>query len=171
MDNYKNLEIERKFLIAYPDVQQMKVMDGYNKTEIVQTYIRNKENGKAGRVRRRGNDGSYVYTETYKQKVTAITRVEEETEISPKRYMELMHMIRPGTGTIVKNRHCFRFAGLLYEIDVYPFWDDRAVMEVELTDENQQIPIPACIKVMKEVTDDPRYRNKALSKKIVFEEI
>ena len=51
-----------------------------------------------------------------------------------------------------------------FEIDVYPFWKDKAIVELELSDEHQPIVFPKELKVIKEVTDDPAYKNAALAK-------
>ena len=38
------------------------------------------------------------------------------------------------------------------------------MLEIELSDENDQICFPDMIRVIKEVTDDPTYKNAALAK-------
>ena len=53
-----------------------------------------------------------------------------------------------------------------FEIDVYPFWNDKAIMEIELRSENQEFSIPKSINVIKEVTDDDEYKNSSLAKNI-----
>ena len=50
------------------------------------------------------------------------------------------------------------------EIDIYPFWNDKAIAEIELSDENATIVFPKQLKVMKEVTDDDSYKNASLAK-------
>ena len=58
------------------------------------------------------------------------------------------------------------YEGKELEIDVYPFWQDRAVMEIELTDEAEAVALPPEIEIIKEVTRDRRYTNAALAKAI-----
>ena len=48
--------------------------------------------------------------------------------------------------------------------DVYPFRQDKAIAEIELSNENTAVTFPDFIKVIKEVTDDPEYKNAALAK-------
>ena len=50
-----------------------------------------------------------------------------------------------------------------FEIDVFPFWQDRAICEIELSYEEQPVALPKELKVLKEVTDDLAYRNSALA--------
>lgn len=160
------LEIERKYLISYPDIERLKEMTDYNYTQIFQTYIKGRKNGLSGRVRKRGLDGNFQYTKTYKKDVTDVTRVEIENEITVDEYNELLQHRRKGYNTIEKVRHCFNYQGYTFEIDVYPFWNDRAIMECEVASESILIPIPPCVHVIKEVTSDKRYRNSSLARTI-----
>lgn len=171
MQNNPPLEIERKYLIKYPDVSLLEQMPKYDKTDIAQTYIKTEKDGLPGRIRKRGKDGSYKYTLTYKKDVTSVTRIEIEEEISEERYNSLLKSARESFATVLKQRCCFEYSGLVYEVDLYPFWSDRAIMEAEVQSEDTEIPIPPCITVIKEVTGDKRYRNSALAQSIVFEEI
>jgi CYTH domain-containing protein len=50
-----------------------------------------------------------------------------------------------------------------FEIDVYPFWNDRAIMEIELSNADDNIVFPEYIDIIKEVTSDPSYKNAALA--------
>jgi len=52
-----------------------------------------------------------------------------------------------------------------FEIDVYPFWDNQAIVEIELNDENDEIRFPAELKVIKEVTEDDSFKNASLAKR------
>lgn len=64
---------------------------------------------------------------------------------------------------IRKDRYCLTYENQYFEIDVYPFWTDKAIAEIELSDENAEIRFPDEIRVIKEVTDDA-YKNASLAK-------
>ena len=64
---------------------------------------------------------------------------------------------------IRKTRYCLIYQNQYFEIDIYPFWNDKAIMEIELADENQQISFPKFIKIIKEVTDDEAYKNSSIA--------
>lgn len=159
--NNNGFEIERKYLIRYPNLTIL----GRNAeaTDIVQTYLLCPEPGSSERVRKRGADGVYVYTHTMKTRVSNMRRVEIENEISEREYNEYLRFADPKRRTIYKTRYCLEYKNQLFEIDVYPFWSDRAVMEIELEDESQRIRFPEMINIIKEITDDGRYTNKALA--------
>ena len=164
--NNKGFEIERKFLIAMPE---RAVLDAAERSEIVQTYLLG-EKGTTERVRRRDRNGRIEYTHTVKRRVNSLRRIEEESEIPREEYKRLLLGADPERRPVLKKRYCFVESGLLWEIDVYPFWSDRAIMEVELTDEAQEITLPQRIRVLREVTDDKRYTNAAMSLSIPDEE-
>ena len=65
---------------------------------------------------------------------------------------------------IRKTRYCLVYKNQYFEIDIFPFWKDKAIMEIELNREDQEIEIPKMIKIIKEVTDDERYFNASLAK-------
>lgn len=161
--NKAPLEIERKFLIEYPDIGTLRVMPDYRVLHIEQTYLAESEGFIGGRVRRitEGADVRYVYT--YKVRITDMTRHEYERELSEDEYRALLSHKNPLTVTIVKDRHCFRYAGLIYELDVYDFWDDKATLEAEVESEDTPIPLPPCVRLIAEVTRDRRYNNSRLA--------
>ncbi len=157
------LEIERKFLIAYPDIDALMMMPGYRVMQIEQTYLLPDGNFVGGRIRRITEDGAVRYVYTYKVRISDMTRREYERELSRKEYEDLLERKDPATITIKKDRHCFSYAGLTYELDVYSFWDTQATLEAEVESEDTPIPVPPCVKLIKEVTSDRRYNNSRLA--------
>ena len=68
--------------------------------------------------------------------------------------------------TIEKTRYLVPFEGHTLEIDVFPFWRDRAFCECELQSQDEPLPLPDWLHVYREVTDDPRYTNRALARSV-----
>ena len=157
------LEIERKFLIAYPDVDAIAALPGCKVSRITQTYLLTQD-GSEARVRMRETDGCVLYVHTVKRAVSGITREETEAEITPEAYCALLAQADPSRRPVEKTRYALPFASLVWEIDVYPFWADRAIAEVELASETQAIAFPPQLTVLREVTDNPAYKNSALAK-------
>lgn len=164
MANINGYEIERKFLIEYPNKKMLEEMQNCTVLTLEQAYI------KGGfRVRKVINGQNTFYIKTVKEHISDITRKETESSISSEEYQKALENIADGTSVINKTRYCIEQDGLVFEIDVFPFWNDRAFLEVELTREEEQFNIPTFIKVIKEVTNDRRYRNSALAKEIINE--
>ncbi len=163
----KPLEIERKFLIEYPDTDFLLTLP-CSKSEIFQAYLIN-DNGRF-RLRKRGENGHFIYIKTEKHKISETVREEIETRLSEDEYDSLMNS-GVITGSISKERYCLMYDGVYYEIDIFPFWKKQAFLEVELTDEDEKIKIPEFIKVIREVTFDPRYKNSRLCNNIPKEDL
>lgn len=157
------LEIERKFLIEYPDVKLLEADPACRRIEIIQTYLKS-DNGDEVRVRQRGENGNYVYFLTTKRKLCGIKRIEIEKRLTKEEYLALLMDADTSKKQIRKTRYCLMSGSHYFEIDVYPFWNDRAIMEIELADENEKVDFPEFIKVIKEVTDDESYKNASLAR-------
>ncbi|MBR1457106.1 MAG: hypothetical protein IJ594_08130 [Oscillospiraceae bacterium] len=142
-------EIERKFLIRFPDLSWLDA-EG-ERSEIVQTYLC-AQPGHTERVRKRERAGRCVYTHTDKQKLTALRRIEIEREITPEEYEALLLRADPACRPVSKTRYCLPYMGQTLEIDLFPFWDDRAYLEIELCDERQELSIPPQITILREVS-------------------
>ncbi len=155
-------EIERKYLIEYPDLKALENSLNCQKVDIIQTYLKSQD-GEEVRVRQRGFNGNYVYYQTIKRKVTELKRVEVERRLSQEEYLSLLMDADTSKRQIRKTRYCMTYQNQYFEIDIYPFWNDKAIMEIELRDENEAVSFPPNIKVIKEVTDDPSYKNAALA--------
>ncbi len=157
-------EMERKFLIRYPDIEWLETNPLCRRIDIDQTYLKS-EDGEEIRIRRRGENGNYVYYETHKRPIDGMKRLSTETRLSKSEYRRLLKNADPERRTIHKKRYCLTYDNQYFEIDVYPFWDDQATLEIELRDENEEIRFPEKITVIREVTNDPAYKNAALAKK------
>ena len=155
-------EIERKFLIEYPDIETLETDPLCKKVEIIQTYLKS-ENGDEIRVRQRGANGNYTYFQTTKKEIDDIKRIEIERRLCKEEYLTYLMDADTEKHQIRKTRYCLTYENQYFEIDIYPFWDDKAVMEIELSDEKEEIKIPEFIKVVKEVTDDDDYKNSSLA--------
>lgn len=157
------LEIERKFLIQYPDLALLESLPNCRKVDIMQTYLRDPDSEET-RVRQRGYDGSYIYFKTVKRRISDVKRVEIEERLSKEEYLALLMEADPDYRPIHKTRYCLTWQSQYFEIDVYPFWKDQAILEIELSQEDTPVVFPEFLQVIREVTGDPSYKNRALAK-------
>jgi len=164
------LEIERSFLIRYPDVELLDALC-FSKSQITQTYLVNTDGDSSSRIRMRNERGRLEYPKPEKKRVSDMTRGEIEESISAGEYDRLLKSADPGLKTIYKTRWRIEYNGLVLEVDVFPFWRDRAALEIELKSEEQEYGIPDYIEVIKEVTSDRRYTNRALAKEVPYDDI
>lgn len=156
-------EIERKYLIEYPDIEFLRSLDNCQRVEIIQTYLKS-ANGDMVRLRQRGLDGSYIYFKTVKHLISGLKCIEMEERLSKDEYLSMLMNADTTKRQIRKDRYCLTYKNQYFEIDVYPFWNDKAIAEIELSNENDEVVFPEYIKVIKEVTEDLSYKNSALAR-------
>lgn len=164
------IEIERKFLIRYPDIATIKNLNGVRRKEIFQTYL-TAEKGITARVRKVIEKGSVKYIYTEKRRISALSATEFEREITETEYRSLMTRSDPNRKTIEKVRYAVPFGEHIVEIDLYSFWKDRAVLEIELSSETERCALPPYVTLIKEVTDDIRYKNVNLAQNVVWDNL
>ncbi len=150
-------EIERKFLIKYPDLTKLEKF-AHKKVEIIQTYLESAP-GQELRLRQRGDGKSFVYTKTRKWKVNDTKRVEFESRISKEEYLSMLMDADTEIHQIRKTRYCVVYNNQYIEIDIYPFSKNKAILEIELNNENQNCELPTFVEIIKEVTSDDKYKN------------
>lgn len=154
------LEIEKKYLIEFPDFQALAKFHPF-KTTISQTYLTSKIG--SHRIRKRSANGVDTYFDTLKIRVSDFCAKEIENIISEKEYNELMLAADPEKNTINKDRYCFLYDGQYFELDVFSFWNDKALIELELSSAEQQVTLPSEIKVIADVSEDKKYKNNYLA--------
>ena len=164
------LEIERKFLIRMPNKRTLR-RESVRRIEITQIYLTPGEAGEVRRLRHSRWDGGEAWYFTEKLRLTDRTRIEREREVTPGEREELCAQADSSLRVIEKVRWCVPFAGHTLEIDVFPFWKDRAFCEAELKSEDEPLELPGWLHVIREVTEDRRYTNFALAREIPEEEL
>ena len=157
-------EIERKFLIEYPDVGKLETLPNCRRLEIIQTYLRS-EGDEEIRIRQRGTNGHYTYYETRKRPDASGKRIETERRLGQDEYLERLMLFDPEQRPIRKDRYCLADGNQYFEVDVFPFWDHQAILSIELSDETEEIRFPSYLKVIREITGEEKYKNHTLAKR------
>lgn len=156
-----SVEIERKYLIKMPKIEELMNKYSVTKVEIIQTYLNSVSNVER-RVRQRGSNGAYSYYYTEKRG-TGLSRVEVERKVSESEYLKLLMDADTHLRQIRKDRYCFIYNSYYIELDIYPFWKDNAVVEVELLTETDIVELPQELEVVREVTMDDCFKNYSLA--------
>jgi CYTH domain-containing protein len=161
-------EIERKFLIKRPTQEELNKLGALSVTNIIQTYLTNSGNIER-RVRQRGtkeNGYSFYYTE--KTEIGHGQRIEREDKISASDYIAYLAEADTVLHQISKTRYCFIYNQRYFELDIYPFSDQYAILEIELRDINEDVNMPP-LTILKEVTGDNCYKNYELAKTLTLD--
>lgn len=162
------LEIEKKFLIKMPDLKWIRENTNCQIAKISQTYLGFQKDGFGSRVRKMTIRGKTKYFYTAKKSLSDMTRIEIEKEISKDEYYEYLRKAKKDR-TLYKTRYIVYKNDLKYEIDIYPFWEETAILEIELENENQKYSIPEFVSVIGDVTGNRDYSNSSLVSK--FKEV
>lgn len=156
------IEIERKYL-----VRQTGDIPNGNISDITQTYLLPFE-GRERRLRRRGEDGHFVYFLTTKIRIADDRSYEHEQQISEAKYNELMTMANPEKGSIHKKRCCFIWENQYFELDTFlnpPL--EYQLLEIEDAENPEEVSLPPFLKVYADVTGDPQYSNSNIAKRVL----
>ncbi len=162
------LEIERKFLVKFPNLYELVNKFGAVPLNVEQVYLQKKKNIRQ-RIRRRAQDGYSVFSSTYKERIEDGVSREVEERISELEYRIRSRYERDRSRRIVrKDRYCFLWNGQYFELDIFhqpKRHSGLALMEIELEQRKQHVDIPPFISVIREVTSDPDFSSSSLAKK------
>ena len=160
------IEIERKYIIEHPGDDWLISQPGSRKIEIIQTYLTS-GTGETRRIRKWDENGKESYFKTTKRFISAITREENEEEISRDEYDSLKQDANQCLSPIEKTRWRIPYEGHTLEIDHYvSWWNDRSILEIELNSEEEAFSVPPELHIIREVTMDMRYRNSSMAKEM-----
>lgn len=156
-------EIRRRFLIDYPDTAALEALPGCHREDLEQVYLRSEEDEEIRIRRSTGEDGEVFYL-TRRRLHDGQRRLEAEGRLSEREYMQFMTNADPERRPIRKVRYRLIWNSQHYEIDLYPFWTDQAVLEVSLRSEDERVRIPSFLRVQKEVTGNAYYEVSSLAR-------
>ena len=163
------IETERKFLIRLPDPDLLTSLPGCRVRRIRQTYLKKTGKGKERRLRRIEEDGRVSWVFTRKEKLTKLSRIEDEREITEAEYRDFY---AEAETELTKTRYSFPWEGHVMEIDVYPFeiggpgLEGRAVLEVELRTESEAFAVPDFLVIERELTGTREFSNKTMAQPV-----
>lgn len=151
---------KRKFLVKMPDLGLLREKYGALAIEMMQTYLCVTRPGVERRIRQQANGEDYLYFYTEKHVMEDGTKWVTEKPISEKQYI---HYLMEGDGelhSVRKKKHLFIYGNCKFELDVYPFSDEKAILFMY----GEEAEIPPEITVLREVTGDEAYKNRQLAR-------
>ena len=152
---------KRKYLISMPDMETLAERYAVVPIDMVQTYLCMTNPCIERRVRRQKHGGEYMYFYTEKHIRPDGTKWDTEKPITEKDYNRYLLEADPELQSVDKTKYRFVYDSCRFEIDVYPFSADKAVMF--RYSENDEAAIPPEIRVIREVTGAPDFKNKQLA--------
>ena len=152
-----------KYLVSMPDVAAITERYQAAAVDMMQTYLLPTNPQVVRRVRQQKNGKEYLYF--YTEKRTNESGVwETEKPISGKEYVQYLMEGDTTMHAVHKIKYRFCYDGQKMELDVYPFSQEKAVMRAAVQDPAASPVLPPEIRVLEEVTGDPRYKNSRLAR-------
>jgi CYTH domain-containing protein/predicted ATPase len=153
---------EERFLV---DGIRHELLPPHKTIEIEQIYVRSRDRNEEIRVRKRGQEGAYLYFLTRTR--TAGIRIKEEELIDEQEYLNLKRLVDPKTEVLLKDRICFLWNHQHFELDAYKGkHEGLAVLQTqpwETTDGATSVDIPPFVTVSKNITGNHRYDERNLA--------
>ena len=144
-------ESQRNYVVEVTD----NLPENTTECEITQTYLKS-DPDTIVRLRKRGWDGSYVYMQSVKKRVSETEFIETERQISPYQYVTLLQQANPSRKTLRKIRKNFVWEKQYFELDTFLDRDDGiSILEIAGVKDPDAINFPPFVKVVRDVTGVP----------------
>ena len=156
-------EIWHKYLISMPDVERLQKNFTASALDMMQTYLVGTQANVVRRIRQQKNGQEYLYFYTEKRYADK-DAWETEKPITQKEYVQYLMEADTALHAVHKTKYRFTYEGCRFEVDVYPFSKDRAIMRAELPEAETTPKLPPEIQILREVTGDPAYKNSHLAR-------
>lgn len=152
--------VQMKFLIEKPEESTFASIHGLHKVEIFQTYLYSEDDSIERRIRQVCSNDTYSFYYTEKKEMPNSVILKNERKLPQEEYISLL---MNGEKSIRKTRYYFLSQNQYFFLDTYSGWKDKAILEIDLTYENKSFFFPNWIKVIKDVTNIPDFKNRNLA--------
>ena len=152
---------KRKYLIEMPDIDAIAKRYNAIALSMMQTYLLPTTPNVERRIRQQMNGEDYLYFYTEKHTMDDGSKWATERAISEKQYVRYLMECDSSMHSVRKVKYRFLYDEHRVEIDVYPFCEDRAIL---FTYTDGDAKLPPEIRVIREVTGDPAYKNRQLAR-------
>ena len=150
--------VEKKYLISMPDVEQLMKNKQCRKVHVKQHYIIDETRQEKEKiVLRRENNKNFYY------KVVKKNKVKYSNSITADKYINKLEDENKKFYHIHKDRYYYIFDSRCIKIDVFPFWKDKAILEVDILNDRENIKFPKFVNIIEDVTDNEAYKNYYLA--------
>ena len=151
---------KKKYLVTMPDCAALEKLYGAAPAEMMQTYLVPVRQDTERRIRQQKNGSGYLYFYTEKRIAPDGTRWVTEKPISEKEYVAYLMEADVSLHSVIKQKYSFTYDKRRMELDVYPFSSDKAILFAYGADSGR---LPPEIKILKDVTGEAEYKNRALA--------
>ncbi len=155
------MDKKRKYLIRMPDLNRLIVERHAVPFDMMQSYLVMTNPNIERRVRQQKNGPEYLYFYTEKHIMPDSTKWDTERPISQKEYQRYLQEADASLQPVYKRKYRFNYNRQRFEIDIYPFSQEKAVLFCYADEE--PVTAPPELEILRDVTGDPEYKNKQLA--------
>ena len=154
---------KRKYLIRMPDAAALKETYSAVSVDMMQTYLVSAKPGVERRIRQEKGGKDYLYFYTEKRITEDGKRWVTERPISEKDYIAYLMECDVNLHSVRKTKYRFSYQSRRFEIDIYPFSREKAVLFV-YGEGAEGAQLPPEIEIIKDVTGNADYKNRQLAR-------
>ena len=155
------IEEERKYVVEVTG----QLPDDAIESEITQTYLLGEPDAEV-RLRKRCWGRKQVFVHTTKKKTAENEELVTERQINQSLYEMMLSLADAGRNTIHKRRSSFIWKGQYFEVDTYlDQLQGLTILETKGIAKGEDLKLPPCLRIVKEVTGQQDYYNYNLAKK------
>lgn len=153
--------LKHKYLIEKPDMDAFTEKYAPAALDMMQTYLTMTMADTDRRIRQQKNGQDYLYFYTERQTMPDGSKLVTEKPISEKEYIRYLMEGDSALRPVRKTKFRFVYENRRFEMDVYPFSEDKAILFCYTEDADPLLPPD--IRIIQDVTGDPAYKNKKLA--------
>lgn len=157
-------EIFKKYLIQVDEnlISHLNSINAFQ-THIIQHYLKS-QSGTERRIRKRERNGNTICYYSEAAMLSPSTRIKKDRIISNGQYGDYSLEIDPNLHVIDKVRYSFYYNSLFFKLDIFSFDPTKALLGIQVPDQDEEIQLPDFIEVIKDVSDIMNYKNYYLAK-------
>ncbi len=155
----------RKYLVDVENVDIDNIVTASEKMDIVQHYLKSTNPKLERRIRQIGAGDNYSYYYTEKETINNSRTFRKEKKISDKLYLSYLSEIDNQLFTVIKTRHCFVYENQYFKLDIFNNDKKYGILEIEATNQNDEISLPDFLNIKEDVTKDSMYSNYEIAKR------
>ena len=86
-----------------------------------------------------------------------------EERLTQRGYKEMLDEAGSDLQLLHKTRYSLPYDGQVFQLNIYPFWTDKALVKIELNEEEGQVRLPPELKLIREVTGEWAFKDYTLA--------
>lgn len=155
----------RKYLVNIDPTVEENVSNISERMDIVQHYLKSSDENVERRIRQIGIGDNYTYYYTEKNTSNNSRTFKRERKINEKLYLSYLSEIDNKLFTVIKTRYCFVYENQYFKLDIFNNDDKTGILEIEATNENDEVSLPNFLDIKEDITKYTMYSNYEIAKR------